>query len=459
MKSHVLIVDDEVKLRRALAEILSAEGYEIAESGSVAEALQSLADRQPDTVFCDWKMPGGDGDKLLCELKNRDLLREMPVVIITAHGTSENAIHAMQLGAYDFVTKPFDLDEICATARRAVDHARLQKEIGELREKLNSGVSRTANHNQMIGSSRAMLEVFKSIGRVAQTDTTVLIHGESGTGKELVARAVHENSPRNKRPFVAINCAALPAELLESELFGHEKGAFTGAVAAKPGKFENVSGGTIFLDEIGELPIALQPKLLRVLQEHSFERLGGNQTIYSDFRLVVATNRDLRTEIDEGDFREDLYFRVTVFTIALPPLRARRQDIVPLAEHFLEIFSNKNGAPISGFSEDAILRLQQHSFPGNVRELEHLIETAVVNARGRVITGDDLHPHSQHLEDKNGDLSNLLALPFHDSIAEWEKRLIQNALKESDGNRTDAAHRLGMHRRLLYDKLKQLGLE
>jgi transcriptional regulator with GAF, ATPase, and Fis domain len=283
--------------------------------------------------------------------------------------------------------------------------------------------------------------------------------GESGTGKELVARSIHENSSRNKRPFVAINCAALPAELLESELFGHEKGAFTSALVRKPGKFETASGGTIFLDEIGELPIALQPKLLRVLQERAFERLGGNETIHSDFRLIVATNQDLKTEIEEKNFREDLYFRVTVFAIALPPLRTRRQDIVPLAEHFLETFSAKNRVPISGFSEDAILRLQQHSFPGNVRELEHMIEAAVVNARGRVITSDDLHSASQHLGNKNGDLTNLLTLPFHDSVAGWEKRLIQNALNESHGNRTEAARRLGMHRRLLYDKLKQLGLE
>jgi len=457
MNPRVLIVDDEVKLRRTLAEILSAEGYEIADCGSVGEALQSIADGRPDIVFCDWKMPGSDGDKLLIELRDRDLLRAMPVVIITAHGTSQNAIQAMQLGAYDFVTKPFDLDEICATARRALDHAHLQQEVGELRDKLNAGAS--PKTNQMIGSSRAMLEVFKAVGRVAQTDTTVLILGESGTGKELVARAIHENSPRNKRPFVAINCATLPGELLESELFGHEKGAFTGAMARKLGKFETASGGSVFLDEIGELPIALQPKLLRVLQEHAFERLGGNEAIHSDFRLIAATNRDLTAEIEEGNFRQDLYFRVTVFTIALPPLRSRRSDIVPLAEHFLEMFSAKNSVPISGFSEDAILRLQQYPFPGNVRELEHLVEAAVVNARGRVVTGDDLQPTTQHARDSNGDLSSLLGLPFHDSIAEWEKCLIQNALKQSDGNRTEAARRLGMHRRLLYDKLKQLGLE
>lgn len=454
MKPLVLVVDDEVNLRNTLAEILSAEGYEITESGSVQEALQAIADRRPDIVFCDWKMPGRNGDRLLSELRDRDLLRVLPVVIITAHGTSQNAIQAMQLGAYDFVTKPFDLDEICATAKRALEHARLQLEVGELREKLNADVG-----TRIVGSSRAMLEVFKAVGKVARTDTTVLILGESGTGKELVARAIHENSQRSKRPFVAINCAALPGELLESELFGHEKGAFTGAPARKLGRFETASDGTIFLDEIGELPIALQPKLLRVLQEHAFERVGGNETIHSDFRLIAATNQDLKRGIEEGDFRQDLYFRVTVFTITLPPLRARRSDVVPLAEHFLEMFSVKNGVPASGFSEDAVLRLQQYSFPGNVRELEHMIEVAVVNARGRVITSDDLQPTSQQTSDSDGDLSSLFGLPFHDSVAEWEKRLILNALKHADGNRTEAARRLGMHRRLLYDKLKQLGLE
>jgi len=457
MKPRVLIVDDEIKLRSTLAEILSAEQYEITESGSVQEALQAILDRRPDIVFCDWRMPGGDGDKLLSELQSRNLLRAMPVVIITAHGTSQNAIQAMRLGAYDFVTKPFDLDEICATAKRALQHARLQQEVEELRGKLNAGGP--SGEGQMVGSSRAMLEVFKAIGRVAQTDTAVLILGESGTGKELIARAIHENSQRNKRPFVAINCAALPDELLESELFGHERGAFTGALTKKLGRFETASGGTIFLDEIGDLPIALQPKLLRVLQEHAFERVGGNETIHGDFRLIAATNQDLKREVSEGNFREDLYFRVTVFTIALPPLRARRSDIVPLTEHFLELFSARNGVPISGFSEDAILRLQQYSFPGNVRELEHMIEAAVVNAAGRVITSDHLQPTSQHSGDRNGDLSSLFGLPFHDSVAEWEKRLIQHALQQADGNRTEAARRLGMHRRLLYDKLKQLGLE
>jgi two-component system response regulator AtoC len=393
----------------------------------------------------------------LQQLRDRDLLRVMPVVIITAHGTSQNAIQAMQLGAYDFVTKPFDLDEICATAKRALQHAQLQQEVEALRDQLKS--AEAPKERQIVGSSRAMLEVFKAVGRVAQTDTAVFILGESGTGKELVARAIHENSHRSQQPFVVVNCAALPAELLESELFGHEKGAFTGAMARKLGRFETASGGTVFLDEIGELPLVLQPKLLRVLQEHSFERVGGNTSIHANFRLIAATNRELEIEAQDGNFRQDLYFRLTVFTITLPPLRARRADIVPLAEHFLELFSARNGLPVSGFSEEAILVLQQHSFPGNVRELEHMIETAVVNAGGRVVSGDHLRPISRPGDNSDGNLFSLLGLPFHQSVAEWEKRLINNALQQTGGNKAEAARRLGMHRRLLYEKLKQLGLE
>ncbi|MGB8885942.1 MAG: sigma-54 dependent transcriptional regulator [Candidatus Korobacteraceae bacterium] len=457
MKPHVLIVDDEANLRRTLVEVMSAEGYESTESSSGKEALQSISGRRPDIVFCDWMMPNGDGQQLLEQLRDRDLLRVMPVVIITAHGTSQNAIQAMQLGAYDFVSKPFDLDEICATAKRAIQHARLQQEVEQLREKL--GAEGAPKERQIVGSSRAMLEVFKAVGRVAHTDTAVLILGESGTGKELVARAIHENSQRSKHPFVVVNCAALPHDLLESELFGHEKGAFTGAITQKQGRFETATGGTVFLDEIGELPLALQPKLLRVLQEHSFERVGGNTTIHADFRMIAATNRDLEAEVQEGDFRQDLYFRLTVFTIALPPLRARRADIVPLAEHFLEVFSARNSLPISGFAEDAILALQQHSFPGNVRELEHMIETAVVNAGGRVITADHLRPAYPASDNNVGNLSSLLGLPFHQSVAEWEKRLIMTALQQANGNKAEAARKLGMHRRLLYEKLKQFGLE
>jgi len=457
MKPNVLVIDDEPQLRRALVEVLAAEGYRIREAENGREALRLIAEERPDIVFCDWKMPSGDGREFLLGLGQLDLLRVMPVVIITAHGTSQNAIEAIQLGAYDFVTKPFDLDEICATGKRALQHARLQGEVEELRKRLNA--SDRQEEKEIVGSSRAMVEVFKAVGRVAATDTAVLILGESGTGKELIARAIHNHSRRKDAPFVVVNCAALPADLLESELFGHERGAFTGAIARKEGRFESAAGGTVFLDEIGELPIVMQPKLLRVLQEHSFERVGSNATVSADFRLVAATNRDLEVEIQDETFRQDLYFRLAAFTIALPPLRARRADIVPLAEYFLEKFSARNGVPASGFSEDAILALQQYRFPGNVRELEHMIETGVLNAGGRVLTAEHLKMNSLSSTNGDGDLSTLLSLPFHESVSEWEKRLITTAMHQSDGNKTQAAGKLNINRRLLYEKLKQHGLE
>ena len=457
MKPSVLVIDDEIQLRKALVEVLSAEGYVVREAENGSQALALVAEQQPDIVFCDWKMSDGDGRQFLLELGRLELLRVMPVVIITAHGTSQNAIEAIQLGAYDFVTKPFDLDEICATARRALQNARLQREVEELRKRLNTSDHR--EEKEIVGSSRAMVEVFKAVGRVAATDTAVLILGESGTGKELIARAIHKHSRRKNAPFVVVNCAALPADLLESELFGHEKGAFTGAIARKEGRFESAAGGTVFLDEIGELPIVMQPKLLRVLQEHSFERVGSNATVSADFRLVAATNRDLEAEIQDETFRQDLYFRLAAFTIAVPPLRARRADIVPLAEHFLEVFSTRNGLPVSGFSEDAILALQQYRFPGNVRELEHMIETAILHARGGVVTAEHLPMNLPTSVNGDGDLLSLLSLPFHESVSEWEKHLIVNAMQKSEGNKTQAAGKLNINRRLLYEKLKQHGLE
>ncbi len=457
MKPTALVIEDDLRLRETVAEILRKEGFEVLEAGSGREAEDTLKQRRPDIALCDWKMPDGDGRSVLEHLQQQDLLRVMPVVVMTAHSTSQNAIDAMQIGAYDFLAKPLDLDELRVTAQRALQHARLQQEVEELRGKV-----RESNHHEhppMIGSSRPMLETFKSIGRVARTDTAVLILGESGTGKELVARCIHENSGRKEKPFVVVNCAALPADLLEAELFGHEKGAFTGAVAKKPGRFEAAAGGTVFLDEIGELPIAVQPKLLRILQEHTFERVGGNATLQADFRLIAATNRDLENEARLGTFRQDLYFRLSVFTVELPPLRSRRSDIVPLAEHFLAKFSERNGFPVSGFSEDAILKLQQYEYPGNVRELEHVVEAAVLLAQGRVVNPEHLRFANTDGSSGSDDLSRYLRMPFHESVGAWEKLLVQQALQHAGGNKAEAARALGIQRRLLYEKLKQHNLE
>jgi DNA-binding NtrC family response regulator len=354
MKARVLLVDDERNLRQALAEILAGQGFEVIEADGGDEARTIVRTREPDLIFCDWKMADGDGETVLTALRREPgLLQRLPVIVMTAFGTSDVAIRAMQLGAYDFVTKPLDLDEIIATAARALAHARLQREVEQLRDRLHS-TERTQSSG-LIGTSRPMLDVFKAIGRIAPTDASVLIQGESGTGKELVARAIHENSPRSARPFVAVNCAALPAELLEAELFGYERGAFTGAVQRKIGRFEAAAGGTVFLDEIGELPLALQPKLLRVLQDHRVEHLGATQSIAVDFRVLAATNLDLSDAVEEGRFRQDLYFRLNAFTITLPALRDRRSDIVPLAEYCASRTASRDGLPPPRFSEPALV--------------------------------------------------------------------------------------------------------
>jgi two-component system response regulator AtoC len=313
----------------------------------------------------------------------------------------------------------------------------------------------------LIGTSGPILDVFIMIGKVAETDSTVLICGESGTGKELVAEAIHNYSQRKDKPFVVINCAALPDNLLETELFGHERGAFTGAVSRKAGRFEMAEGGTIFLDEIGELSPSLQSKLLRVLQERTFERLGGTETIHGNFRVLAATNRDLESSVHEKVFREDLYYRLNVVRIEIPPLRERRSDIVPLAEYFLEQYSERNGFGMVGFSDEAILTLQSYFYPGNVRELENMIERAVLMARGRVIMSE--HFPTKASTHGNGDARvleiDLLALPFHKSIAELEKRLIRKVLKETAGNKSEAANRLQINRRLLYNKMEEHKIE
>ena len=447
----LLVVDDERNLRESLSEALRGAGYEVLTAANGKEAYGIIQASPLDLLLCDWRMPVMDGAALLKLLGDEGRLVDLPVLVMTAHGTSSNAIEAMQFGAYDFVTKPFDLDDVLITIRRALEHTSLQKEVARLRSKV---ADTHATSEDIVGFSAPMLEVFKAIGRVAQTDSSVLITGESGTGKELVAKAIHEHSARRNFPFAVVNCAALPENLIESELFGYEKGAFTGALNRKPGKFESAQGGTIFLDEIGELPLASQPKLLRVLQEHSFERLGGGRPVPADIRVVAATNRSLEEEVVAGRFRRDLYFRLNVVPIALPPLRNRRPDIILLAEHFLQHYSKTHGFRVIGFTEEAMLKLQRYTFPGNVRELQHIIERAVLQARGRVIT-----PDLVTTEDNTGasartsELEKLLDLPFRESVLGWERLLIDRALEAANGNKAEAARRLGIHRRLLYERL------
>lgn len=450
MSATLLVVDDERNLRESLSEALGAAGYNVLTAANGKEAYAILQGHSLDLLLCDWRMPEMDGAALLRLLHGEGRLVDLPALVMTAHGTSNNAIEAIQFGAYDFITKPFDLDDVLVTIRRALEHTSLQKEVARLRSKV---VERTTPSGDIVGFSAPMLDVFKAIGRVAQTDSTVLITGESGTGKELVARAIHEHSTRRTFPFAVVNCAALPENLIESELFGYEKGAFTGALTRKAGRFESAQGGTIFLDEVGELPLASQPKLLRVLQEHTFERLGGSQPVSADFRVVAATNRSLEEEVAAGRFRQDLYFRLNVVPIALPPLRSRRPDILLLAEHFLAHYSHKHGLRVSGFTEEAMLKLQRYTFPGNVRELEHIVERAVLQGGGRVVTADLIATHGGLETAKESDLEKLLVLPFRESVQAWERLLIDRALTASQGNKAEAARKLGVHRRLLYEKL------
>jgi len=451
----ILIVDDEANLRKTLAEILGGKGYEVLEAGDGSEAIDLLGRGTPDLVFTDWRMPKVGGEDLLRHIRKEQRLSAIPVIVITAFGSSHNAIEAVRLGAYDFVMKPFDLEEISLTVERALQHSLLNREVVDLRARIER--QNTLGAGRLIGSSSRMLEVFKMIGKVAETDTTVLICGESGTGKELVAEAIHNYSRRKDKAFVVVNCAALPENLLESELFGYERGAFSGATARKAGRFELAEGGTIFLDEIGELSQNLQAKLLRVLQDHSFERLGGTETIRGDFRVLAATNRDLDATVRERRFREDLYYRLNVVRIAVPPLRERRSDIVSLAEHFLRLYSENNGFPVIGFSEEAILMLQTYAYPGNVRELENMVERAVLMARGRAI----MPPHfpervgSPPAAGAGPIEADLLSLPFHKAVGELERNLIENALRLSAGNKTEAASRLQINRRLLYQKMAE----
>lgn len=459
MSAAILLVDDEANLRKTLAEILSARGYSILEAEDGASAVELLRDTTPDLIFSDWKMPRMGGEELLRHLRSDPRLAAIPIIVITAFGSSHSAIEAVRLGAYDFVTKPFDLDEIVLAAERALEHSSLNREVVRLRAQ--GGQPHVSASGRLIGSSGPMLNVFILIGKVAETDSTVLICGESGTGKELVAEAIHSYSQRKNKPFVVVNCAALPDTLLETELFGHERGAFTGAVSRKIGRFEMAEGGTIFLDEIGELSPGLQSKLLRVLQEHTFERVGGTETIRGNFRVLAATNRDLEASVREKVFREDLFYRLNVVRIPIPPLRERRSDIVPLAEHFLRLYCDKNGLPTVGFSDEAILLLQNYFYPGNVRELENMVERAVLMARGRVVMPEHLPARAQRNDDHSAhELEmDLLSLPFHKSIAELEKRLIQKAMKESGGNKSEAANKLQINRRLLYNKMEEYKIE
>jgi DNA-binding NtrC family response regulator len=448
MKQRILVVDDEEKLRRVIELQLLAAGFEVDKAGSAEEGLK-LAERA-DLVLTDLKLPGMDGLELLAAIRRQNM--QSPVIVMTAFGTIEVAVEAMKAGAVDFLMKPFSLDHLMAVVQKALEVRALRDENRQLREELG----KRYQFDNIIGRSPAMQEVFATIERVAPTRATVLLAGESGVGKDLIARAIHFHSPRRDRPFVKINCTALPENLMESELFGYEKGAFTGANTTKPGKFEQADTGTVFLDEIGDVPAVIQVKLLRILQEREFERLGSNKTRHIDVRVIAATNQDLRAALEQGTFREDLYYRLNVVPINIAPLRDRMQDIPFLAEHFLQKYAAEAGNRIQSITPAAMSKLADYHWPGNVRELENVIERSVV-----MCTGDRLDVADIKLDNvpRPRGMTNDFSLPPGMTLDQYEQEIIREALKRADGNKSQAARALGLTRNALRYRLTQMGLE
>jgi DNA-binding NtrC family response regulator len=445
-RGRILVVDDEANARNALAELLRDEGYVTEVAGDGQHALRALESFDADVVLTDLKMPVMDGLKLLEHARPR--CPHTSFVVMTAFGSIDTAVEAIKHGAENYLTKPLDLDAVSALVMRAVEKAKLSREAADLRARLEERFQ----VGNILGDHPAMQKLVKMIGQIAPSRATVLIHGESGTGKELIAAAIHQNSPRKDRPFVRLNCAALAESLLESELFGHEKGSFTGAQGRREGRFKQADGGTLFLDEISEVPMAMQVKLLRFLQERQFERVGGNETLTVDVRIVAATNRDLRERVKAGTFREDLYYRLNVVQLDVPPLRARKSDIPTLAQHFLQRFAKENGRTIRGFSDAALKALLTYPWPGNVRELENAIERAVV-----LCADDELG--AEHLPARNGEASAELGILVPGiTLEELERMAILQALEAASGSTSKAAEMLGVSRRKIQYRLKEWGL-
>jgi len=458
----VLIVDDKENIREVLSAILGDEGYKVLTAGNAGEALEILASASPDAVISDIKMPGTSGLQLQESIRRMD--PELPVVLITAFGSIDSAVEAIKRGAYDYLTKPIDHERLKMVLKRAVEIRRYATENRRFRRELENKY----RFESMIGSSPRMQKVFERIRAVSGTLSTVLILGESGTGKELVAKAIHYHGQRKDKPLVDVNCSALSEGLLESELFGHEKGAYTGAASRKIGRFESAHQGTLFLDEVGELSPSLQVKLLRVLQERRFERVGGSEPIRSDFRLIAATNRDLKVEAAQGRFREDLFYRLSVITIRMPPLRERKEDIPLLINHFMKKVCEREQRSLKTFTSEALEALLNHSWPGNVRELENCIERIMIVSCSDRIGIADL---TEEIEDEPGTDMDVFEPPYvQDTLGlfgrtegmdlhEREKELILDALMKAGWNKARAAKLLNIHRRTIYNRIKKYQLD
>lgn len=463
---EILIVDDDRQLAQSFEKLLSREGYAVNVATSGEEALQMIHHHLPALVITDIRLPGMTGLEAFKALRKID--PKLPVIIMTAFGTTDTAIEATKLGAFDYVLKPFEIPDMLLMVTQALETGRL------MRSRVLMDQTEITTEDAIIGRSKAMNEIYKAIGRVAPTDATVLIRGESGTGKELVARAVYQHSLRANKPFLVINCVAIPETLLESELFGYEKGAFTGAANRRIGKIEQAHGGTIFLDEIGDMPMSIQAKILRLLQEKSIERLGGREPIGVDVRIIAATNRNLEAAMEESRFREDLYYRLNVVTLTLPPLRERKEDIPLLTEYLLRVFSKKMGIPNTGITQKALAMLNRQGWPGNVRELANAIEKCLIFSRGRPIGADDIVTQVVGANQKVA--GNAEALD--ESIRDWSRQalaaggknllseltnhvaglIISEALVMTGGNRTRAAELLGLSRPTLLAKIDRLNI-
>ena len=450
MKSKILIVDDDPSLRKMLEAVLTNDGYEVTEADDGNNAVSAVKGQFFDLILMDVRMAGMSGIEALKHIKK--LSPGIPVIIMTAYASVDTAREALKSGAYDYLTKPLDIDELNLILQRALRHYQLEQENRFLKERLDDRF----DFGNIIGNSPPMRQLFETLAQVAPSEATVLITGESGTGKELIANAIHQNSPRHERPMIKVNCAALPETLLESELFGHEKGAYTGAVSRSRGRFQMAHRSTLFLDEISEMSPATQAKILRALQEREIEPVGGETTIVIDTRIIAATNKNLEQEVKEGRFREDLYYRLNVVRIEIPPLRKRTEDIPLLADFFLKQYVEKNRKLIKGFTPRALDIIMRHDWPGNVRELENLVERAVIMARGEMITPEEFPPALTENDPGAAD-------PPADSssgrtLKEAEKEIILRTLEEAGGNRTHTAKILGISRRTLQLKLKEYGI-